>query len=91
MLLRTDPQECEIILGINISDSGSGLGCQLVDEARVLDSGGVVQGGTDGNTFLVYNNDSNDSFVGLDPFEGFFYFRHVLTAKKGEGLKRVCL
>ena len=49
VLLRADPQEGEVVLGVDVSHGAPGLHHQLVDEGRVLHRAGVVQSRLDGD------------------------------------------
>lgn len=50
VFLGADPQECEVILGIDVPHGAPGLHDEAVHEASVLNGGGVVYGALDGNT-----------------------------------------
>lgn len=50
VFLGSDAEEGEVILGVNVPDGVPGLLRQLGQEARILNSCGVVQCGPDGNT-----------------------------------------
>jgi len=75
VLLGADPEEGEVVGGVEVAHSGARLVAELVDQARVLDRQRVLQRAPDGDTFLVDNNGSYDTFVGLYSLQCFLYFR----------------
>lgn len=50
IFLGADPQECEVVLGIDVPHGAPGLHDEAVHEPSVLNGGGVVYGALDGNT-----------------------------------------
>lgn len=50
ILLGAHPQEGQVVLGVEVSDGGSGLHQQLVNQSSILDGAGAVQSGFDGNS-----------------------------------------
>lgn len=50
ILLGAHPQEGQVILGIDVSDGGSGLHQQLVNQSSILDGTGAVQSGFNRNS-----------------------------------------
>lgn len=49
MFLRSDPEESQVVLGVNVPDRALSLHGQLVEKAGILNCCGVVQGCSDWN------------------------------------------
>merc|ERR1719392_362788 len=78
MLFRTYSQEGQIVLWVDVADGTSRFCRQLMYKTSILNSSRVVKCRADGNTFLIDNNNPNDTFVRTDTFDGFFNFRHFV-------------
>ena len=53
MLLGSDAQEGQVILGVNVADRAARLGRQLVEQASVLHCCGIIQRGPYRNTLRL--------------------------------------
>ncbi len=51
MFLCVDPEEGEVVGGVQVSDGAASLPHQLVNQPSVLHRGRVVHGATDGDAF----------------------------------------
>jgi len=71
VFLGPDPHELEVVGGVDLLDDGAGLGREAVDLGGVVHRGGVVQGGLEGDSIIVDNDDSNYAFVSLKPLDQF--------------------
>lgn len=63
VLLGANTEKGEVVLGIQITDNGTGFCSKLSNKRTVLDSQGIVQGCSDGDSFIIDNNNSLDSLV----------------------------
>lgn len=73
VFLGANPQEGEVILGVDVSHSAPCLHDEAVHEACVLNRCGVVHSTFDRNTFRVHNNDSLHSLLALNSLQCFFH------------------
>lgn len=77
VLLGANPEEREIICGVQLFEHGLCLIDKVVEEAAVLDGGGVVQRRLDGHPLVVHHNGPNHTLMGNEPFQGLLDFgRH---------------
>ena len=67
--LCPNSEKGQIIGWVKLLEHGLGLVHQVVEEAAVLDGGGIVQGRLDGDTVSVDHNGSNDSFMSHKPLQ----------------------
>ena len=82
MLFRSDPQESEIVLRVNVAHHTPRLGGELMQQAGVLNGGRVVERGFDRYALGVDHDEADDALVGRDSFDCLLYFGLEYTVKR---------
>ena len=71
--LCPNSEKGQIIGWVKLLEHGLGLVHQVVEEAAVLDGGGVIKSGFNGHSVCVHHNGSDDSLVSNQPLECLLY------------------
>ena len=74
MFLGSNSEECEVVGGVEFLEHVLGLVHEVVEEAAVLDGGGVVQGGLDGHALVVDHDATDHAFVRDQPLQSLLHF-----------------
>ena len=74
VLLGPDPEEGEIVGGIEFLEHVLGLVHEVVEEPAILDGGGVVEGGLDGHSLVVDHDAPDHAFVRDQALQCFLHF-----------------
>ena len=71
---RADTNEDNIVVGVHGLDGALRVLRELVDEGTVVDGGLLLHGGANGDALQVNDDNTFDTFMGLDAIDGLFDF-----------------
>merc|ERR1711860_76205 len=66
MFLRSNSQKGQIIEGIDISYCASCFSYELMKQTSILHCGSIIHRRPDWDSFIIYNNNTGYTLVGLD-------------------------
>jgi len=74
VLLAAQPEEGEVVGGVEVPDDAPRLVREPAHERSVLHRGGVIQRALDRHAFIIDDDDANYAFMRLNSLQGFFNF-----------------